>query len=96
MAMYDVEWKRLPFSTGASAPLEKDAEKPAVLEEMILVAEKLSEGFPFVRVDLYLPGGHEIKFGEMTFTPSSGTCRWDPPETDLTVGEMLKLPKKRC
>ncbi|MBR2802273.1 MAG: hypothetical protein IKE21_06745 [Erysipelotrichaceae bacterium] len=92
MALYDRDWKRLPFSTGAMAPLEEDFPKPSVLTEMIAVAEKLSAGFPFVRVDLYLPEEGDIRFGEMTFTPSSGTCHWDPPEADLQVGELLKLP----
>lgn len=43
--------------------------KPRLLNEMIKIAEDLSKGFPFVRVDLY-----EVKdkviFGELTFTPA--------------------------
>lgn len=42
--------------------------KPVKLNEMIEIAEKLSEGFPFVRVDLYEVDG-SVYFGEMTFTP---------------------------
>ncbi len=41
--------------------------KPSCLKEMIETAEKLSEPFPFVRVDLYNNNGN-ILFGEMTFT----------------------------
>lgn len=94
MVMFSPEWEKLSFSTGASAPLEEDVKRPSVLPEMLRIAEKLSEGFTHVRVDLYLLNDRDIKFGEMTFTPSSGVCRWTPPETDLMVGEMLELPDK--
>ena len=45
--------------------------RPDKLEEMICMAEKLGEGIPFVRVDLYL-ADRKIYFGEMTFTPAAG------------------------
>ena len=60
---------------------------------MIHVAEVLAEGFPHVRVDLYLLDDGTIKFGEMTFSTSSGAIRWNPPETDLMMGELLTLPR---
>ena len=34
-----------------------------------------------------------VRFGEMTFTSATGTCRWDPPETDLMMGALFKLPE---
>lgn len=46
--------------------------KPSKLGEMISIARKLSEDFPFVRVDLYEIDS-KIYFGEMTFTPAG--CR---------------------
>lgn len=67
---------------------------PQVLPDMINIAEKLAEGFSHVRVDLYRLDNDQIKFGEMTFSSESGACLWDPPETDLWVGEMLHLPEK--
>ncbi|MBQ6478076.1 MAG: hypothetical protein IJI44_01775 [Erysipelotrichaceae bacterium] len=95
MALYDTDWKRLPYSTGTYPLLDQDPTMPRQIPEMVCLAEKLAEGFPHVRVDLYLLDNGEIKFGEMTFSSSSGTCRWDPPEADLEVGKMLKLPLKR-
>ena len=42
--------------------------RPQVLNEMISVAERLAEPFPFVRVDLY-QYEEKVLFGELTFTP---------------------------
>ena len=58
---------------------------------MIEIAEILSEGFSYVRVDLYELDNGEIKFGEMTFTPRSGYFHWTPPEIDGIWGEKIKL-----
>ena len=49
-------------------PISDIIPRPGALEEMISIASRLSEPFPFVRVDLYLINGSPI-FGEMTFTP---------------------------
>jgi len=43
--------------------------KPRLLNDMIKIAEDLSLGFPFVRVDLY-EVKDKIIFGELTFTPA--------------------------
>ena len=32
--------------------------------------------------------------GEMTFTPAGGMDHWTPPEWDLKLGNLLKLPEK--
>ena len=92
-AFYDSDWNRLAFTTGHYPPIDREIEKPAMLQKMIDIAEKLSEGFVHVRVDLYQINS-EIKFGEMTFTPFSGIYNWNPSETDLEVGKMLVLPKR--
>ena len=93
MALFDPQWKRLPFSTGTYPPILGEVDMPDIMPQMIGIAECLSEGFAHVRVDLYALDSGEIKFGEMTFTTSSGVARWDPPEADLLVGEMFELPK---
>ncbi|MBO4919930.1 MAG: hypothetical protein J5365_07230 [Erysipelotrichaceae bacterium] len=94
MALYDTKWNMLPYSTGTYPLIEEDIPMPEAVPSMIRIAEKLAKGFPHVRVDLYLLDNGDIRFGEMTFSSSSGTCRWDPPQADLQVGKMLKLPKK--
>lgn len=45
--------------------------KPQSLNVMIETAQKLSSGFPFVRVDFYDCDGKAV-FGEMTFSPAGG------------------------
>ena len=60
---------------------------------MILLAEKLSKGISFVRIDFY-DINNKIYFGEMTFYPASGFGKFIPQEWDLTIGEKLKISKK--
>ena len=66
-------------------------QKPKMYNEMLGIAEKLAEGFPHVRVDLY-ETGEKIYFGEMTFSHHSGLCPFSPNEWDYKFGEWLKLP----
>lgn len=62
--------------------------RPEGLEEAFAIADQLSEGFPFVRVDLYLTE-KGIRFGEMTFTPAAALDNKRLPETDLMFGSMM-------
>jgi hypothetical protein len=57
---------------------------------MIDVASRLSEGFDFVRVDLFNVDGR-IYFGELTFTPSAGWIRFEPPEWNLRLGKLWAM-----
>ncbi|MBQ8046820.1 MAG: hypothetical protein IJ196_02715 [Prevotella sp.] len=65
--MYDMEWNPLPEFFVSTQRL-KEAERPACFDEMKCMAEKLSAGFNYVRVDLYSVKGKPV-FGEMTFMP---------------------------
>lgn len=67
-------------------------QKPSCFEEMKEVAEKLSQGIPHVRVDLYEANEH-VYFGEMTFYHFGGIVPFEPSKWDIVFGEMLKLPK---
>ena len=93
--LYDQEWNRLPFTPGAFTPIQEKIPMPEQIPQMIKIAETLAEGFAHVRVDLYLLDDGSIKFGEMTFTTSSGLCNWKPSEANLWVGDMLSLPDKK-
>lgn len=64
---------------------------PSTLGKMISLAERLSEGVPFLRVDFYTIG-ENIFFGEVTFFPSGGMKSFVPNEWDLKFGNFLKLP----
>ncbi len=90
----DMEWKRidiaLPEHTQGELP-----KRPACWERMVEVAVKLSQPFPFVRVDFYDDDGRAV-FGEMTFTPAAGLMRGYYSEAGLKyVGSLLKLPEKQ-
>ena len=65
-------------------------ELPNNLNEMILLAEKLSENEPFLRVDFYNLKGM-IYFGELTFYPAGGMGKWTTDEADRTIGEYLRI-----
>lgn len=65
-------------------------EKPGNYEEMIRIAERLSEGFPHIRVDLYdTPKG--IRFGEQTLYNASGLSQYMTMEGDRFLGDLLRL-----
>ena len=66
----DTKWEVLPYTLPQYMPKTKP-KKPENLDEMIRIAEKLSEDFEFVRVDLYDFEG-KIYFGELTFSPWGG------------------------
>lgn len=93
VTFFDREWKVMPFIRHYP---KKDAgiEKPQCYDEMLSVAERLSEGIPFVRIDLYEIDG-KVKFGEYTFYPGSGFEDFTPEEWDYKMGEWLHLPEKR-
>ena len=89
---FDEKFNHLPFTNG-HPNADMEIKKPAKYEEMIKIAEKLSEGIPHVRVDLYNING-KIYFGEMTFYNWSGLVAFEPEEWDYKFGEWINLPKK--
>lgn len=93
LSFYDTDWNRLPFAYSNKRHLSS-VPPPKNLKRLIEASEKLSQGFPHVRVDFYVLNDGSIKFGEMTFTHASGTSKWDPPEQDRIYGELIKLPEK--
>ena len=63
---------------------------PEALGKMVDIASKLSEGHPFVRIDLYEIEG-KIYFGEMTFTPAACRTPYISKEYLIKMGEKVKL-----
>lgn len=91
VTFYDREWKMMPFER--HYPREKDPiNVPEGYDEMLGLAERLSFGIPFVRVDFYSIKGR-LYFGELTFYPGSGTEEFYPEEWDFTLGSWIQLPK---
>lgn len=86
---YDKEFNKLPFQWGAPSS-SSCIEKPSFFDEMKLIAEKLADGLPHVRIDLFYANSN-IYFGEITFFDGSGLTPFDPKEWDYKVGELLDL-----
>lgn len=91
---YYIDWTHVPGAQfNGWKETDKPLQKPNNLAEMARIAEKLANGFPFVRVDLYDIDGR-IYFGEMTFTPAKGTLIFDDDKTDFEQGEWLDIRKE--
>ncbi|MCR4965153.1 MAG: hypothetical protein K6A41_05810 [Bacteroidales bacterium] len=94
--LFDLDWNPVPQYLKPSSyyPVETETiDKPLNLDRMIEVAEKLSSGFPCVRVDLYNLKG-KVYFGEMTFTSLGGMMDYYTPEFLMKCGEMIDLRDK--
>lgn len=92
---YTLEWKRLEGLVGLNQKAKNSLyphKKPKNLDQMIEVAKRLSEDFPYVRVDLYNIGGR-IYFGELTFYPSSGYGHFSHDSFDFELGKLFSIIK---
>lgn len=89
---YTVKGKLIPVNLGRPYNIALERLELPHFGEMIRIAEKLSEDFVFVRVDLYNVDGR-IVFGELTPLPQSGCGRITPKRYDYRLGEMLRLPE---
>ena len=91
---FDQAWNLLPLNKrGKETNPNFKLPKPDCMDEMFEIAGKLSEGFPFLRVDLYYINDRPY-FGETTFFPASG---FDPnilPETEILFGDKILLPNE--
>ncbi|MDO4940302.1 MAG: ATP-grasp fold amidoligase family protein [Erysipelotrichaceae bacterium] len=72
----------------------KENKKPKQFEEMISLANKLSKGYPHIRVDFY-EVNNEIYFGELTFYHMSGFQPFYPEKWDYTFGEWINLKNEK-
>ncbi len=90
--LYDIHtWQPMRQYLYSPGTVYKDIPRPENLEKMIEIAEKISQGFPQVRVDLYNIKG-KIYFGEMTFFACSGMYPWFTKEFQLMIGDRIPLP----
>ena len=86
------EWKVLPYGRlTRSLPDDFTLPKPEKLDEMFQIAEKLSKGFPHVRIDLYNVDGR-ILFGEYTLYSQSGLEDGFDYASDKHLGDLIVLP----
>lgn len=90
---YDAQFHRLPMRQAAHPNSTIDHAKPDCFDELMDIAQTLSEGIPQVRVDVYIVDNHII-FGEMTFFHHGGFVPFIPEEYDYLWGEKIHLPQK--
>lgn len=87
--IYDIDWNRLPVMYGyPNIPYIID--KPLNLNKLLILAEKLSYRFLFVRVDLY-SNEEKVYFSELTFHPGGGGVPFSPNSFDLIFGNYFKV-----
>ena len=88
---YDVNGNILDIGEVACPPNpSRDIHMPNTISKMVDLAETLSEGIPFLRVDFYDVNGH-IYFGEMTFFPAEGFGRFISFDADIKMGSWIHL-----
>lgn len=90
---YDISFNKMAVTESDETPLQREIEKPENYEEMLRIAEVLSEDFPCARIDLYDNDG-QVTFGEVTFYDGSGYMTYSPDEFDFWLGNQLALPAK--
>lgn len=83
---YDTEWNPQPYSI--LHPIGRPRPRPANLDDMLAAAATLSQGFSFIRVDLY-SDGDSFKVGEITNCHGSAIERFLPAEGELLLSTLL-------
>ena len=88
-AIADMQYNLMPFSM-EDDKAESLPSKPKCFSSMEKIAQELSEGFPFVRVDMYCIND-KVYVGELTLYHYGGYTPFRPKEWDLKLGEMLDI-----
>lgn len=88
--LYDNSWNFINASIQYPNDANTMIEKPKVLDEILGLAQTLSEGLIHVRVDFYLIN-NKIYFGEMTFYHGGGYESFSHDELALYMGSHIVL-----
>lgn len=88
---YDMQMNHLPVRSKGHLNADRKLKMFPEYLEMQKLASILSEGFPHVRVDLFMSEGH-IYFGEMTFHHDGGFVPFIPEDWDVKFGSLINLP----
>ena len=88
---FDLNWNKLNYTLDKYKS-DKLIDKPKNLDKMIKIASKLSQGFPFVRVDLY-EIEDKVYFGELTFTPAAGLIYYYNEDALVHLGSFIDIEK---
>ena len=86
---YDMKFKKLDLRI-ENPNFGQSIKCPKEFEKMKKVAQILSEGFRFIRVDLYY-ADNQIFFGEYTFQHWGGFSHINPVEWEKRMGEWIEI-----
>lgn len=88
--LYTPTWQ--PLNVQYRLPIGPVQKPPTDLDRLSWLAEQLSAGFDYIRIDLYSVAGKSY-FGEMTNYPASGLGRFTPRSFDDELGSQWSLPR---
>ena len=90
--LYDTDWNRIEATISYPNDGNFTLPKPQELDELLWVSEKLSQGIPYVRTDLYIVN-HHVYFGELTFFHDAGYGEFHPKSFGYQMGDWITLPE---
>lgn len=88
ISFYNSEWQKLPVKYGHHSVC--DAPCPKHFNDMIGIARKLSQGFPFIRVDFF-DTEDKLYLAELTFVPGGGNTPYYPVEFNKQLGDIFNF-----
>lgn len=91
--IYDLNYNQINATIQYPSSNSLIIAKPTNLDKMIEIAKILSEGFKYIRVDLYESQG-KVYFGELTLHHGSGLEKIIPESFDKTLSDLIKLDQK--
>lgn len=87
---FDIHWNHIDVRRPKHCNSLTVIPKPDELDELLNLARRLSNGFPFIRVDFYIIE-HKVYFGELTFFPNGGFEKFIPESFDYLMGSLIQL-----
>ncbi len=89
---FDRDWARLDLF-GGHPGADRPPARPTRLDQILTMAERLSVGSDFVRVDLFdLPD--RLVVGELTSSPAGGDSPFDPTCWNTVFGSHWTVPRR--
>lgn len=89
ITFYDMDWNMMDVKYGRHSNAEVPI--PKHWDEMKDIACRLSEGFPFVRVDFF-DTDEKLLMAEMTLYPGGGMVPYHPDSFNRELGDKFELP----
>ena len=90
LSFLTMNWGKAPFGRSDYLEFETIPPRPRKFDEMVQIAKSLSEGHPFLRVDLY-EISEQVYFSELTFSPCGGFMPFVPEGWDEKLGDMINI-----